>query len=182
MFKCSSADLHGDPGDGRRAEGSAILYTCSIVVMIAGVSSPLSQQHISLLSRQIMGHLCLNSATGVAWAFLIHHLITPPGHRKSQSRERRSDQCCPTGDLLSGWHLDIRRLLSSHRRDRKKKNLRTHEKLSYSLEPWSACVELVTLLVSSHSVCASCRHNLGSRQQEASEVRSLVTTLSPLLG
>lgn len=68
----------------------------------------------------------------------------------------------------------------------KKKNLRTHGKLSYSLEPWSACVELVTLLLSLHSVCASRRHDLGSfltwRQQEASEFRRLVTTLSPLLG
>lgn len=99
-----------------------MLYTCSLVVMmIAGVLSSLSQQHASLLWRQIIRHFCLKSATGVASAFLIHLLITPPGHRKSQSRERCSDQCCPTGDLLSGWHLDIRRLLSSHRQDKKKK-------------------------------------------------------------
>lgn len=164
----------------RRTESKGLNYL--VVMMIAAVLSSLSQQHASLLLRQIMGHLCLNSTTGAAWAFLIHLLITPSGHEKNQSQERRSDQCCPTGDLLSGWHLDIRRLLSSHRRDKKKPK-----------DTWEALLQLRAL----KRLCRACYppvvitfcmrlSSLGSfltrRKQEASGVRRLVTTLSPLLG
>lgn len=41
--------------------------------------------HMSLLSQQMMGHLCLSGATGIAGPSLTHLLITPSGHEKSQS-------------------------------------------------------------------------------------------------
>lgn len=77
------------------------------------------QAHMSLLSRQMMGHLCLSGATGIAGPFLTRLLITPSGHGKSQSRESRLDQCCPTRDLLSGCQSDMWLLLSSSRHDRR---------------------------------------------------------------
>lgn len=122
LFKCSSADLCGDPEDKSRAKKTT---PCSRNLLVSGgddddcwllvITAP--PAHISLSSQQMMGHLCLAGATGVAGAFLTRLLITPSGHRKSQSRDRRLDQCCPTGDLLSGWQSDTGPLLSSRRRD-----------------------------------------------------------------
>lgn len=78
-----------------------------MMMMAAGCLSSLIHQHTSLLSQQMMGHLCLSSAPGIAGPFLTRLLITPSGQGKSQSRESHLDWCCPTEDLLSGCQSDM---------------------------------------------------------------------------
>lgn len=68
---------------------------------------------MSLLLRQMMGHLCLTVATGISGPFLPRLIITPSGREDSQSRESSLDHFCATGTLLSGCQLDKWLLLSS---------------------------------------------------------------------
>lgn len=90
-FKCL-------PAEAGRVQLPSVLTIVSHVVMLtaACLSSPLHQQ----TSHQMMGHLCLADATGIAGPFLTHLLITPWGHRRSQSRQScLSDR----GSLVWWW-------------------------------------------------------------------------------
>lgn len=65
------------------------LLMCA-AVMTAGCLSSLLGQHTSLLSQQMIGHLCLTGATGLSGASLTGPLITPLGRGRSQSGAKRN--------------------------------------------------------------------------------------------
>lgn len=59
-------------------------YDCWLPVIIASTAT-------SLLSHQMMGHLCHTGATGIAGPFLTCLLITPSGHGMSRSCTKKEE-------------------------------------------------------------------------------------------
>lgn len=96
--------------------------------------------HMSLLSQQMMGHLCPTGATGIVGPFLTRLLITPSGHGEGPWRER--------GAWIDAVQQGISCLVASQRcrcccptsHDMTAESQKTHEKLSSSLAthvgPW----------------------------------------------
>lgn len=87
----------------------AAIFSCVLVMMMsAGCLSSLLHQHtrVSLLSQQMMGHLCLTGATGVVGPFLTCLLIIPFGEGEEPIRRALGSMlsqicgCCrPPADL-----------------------------------------------------------------------------------
>lgn len=57
-------------------------FVCNHTLCLTGC-----RHRFTSTSHQMMGHLCLTAATGIARPFLTRLLITPWGHRKGQWRQ-----------------------------------------------------------------------------------------------
>lgn len=98
VLKCLSGDLSGELEDKSPiCDSSKAEFNCPVFLQsphgwwdddndddnccwLPVITAP--PAHMSLLSQQMMGHLCLTAATGIAGPSLTCLLITPSGHSK----------------------------------------------------------------------------------------------------